>query len=55
MTIEPGQSIVLDEGMPIQYVDFTHIGYRVTAVDEAGNEYQAAALNEFLLREGVTR
>ena len=55
MTIEPGESIALDEGMPIQYEDFTHIGYRVTAVDEEGNEYQAADLNEFILREGVVR
>lgn len=53
--LAPGESMTLDEGMPIQYDDFTHIAYRVTAVDENGNEITACGMNEFVLREGVKR
>lgn len=53
--LAPGESMTLDEGMPIQYHDFTHIAYRVTAVDENGKEITASGMNEFVLREGVKR
>ena len=53
--LAPGESMTLDEGMPIQYHDFTHIAYRVTAVDENGEEIAASGMNEFVLREGVKR